>query len=63
VLEYMREREREREENASERTGRCENEVHGQMQMETSAVATPLRELQGTGVSDRQNRYFKIMIA
>jgi len=31
-LEYMRERERGCK---SERTGRCENEVHGQVQMET----------------------------
>ncbi len=43
VMEYVRERERERERGCrSERTGRCESEVHGQVQMETLLPWPPL---------------------
>ncbi len=32
-----------------ERYGECESEMHGWEQMETSVVATPLKEFSGTG--------------
>lgn len=37
-------------EGESERTGMCKNEVDGQVQVETSAVAITVREFPGTDI-------------